>query len=254
MKKLVLGSLLLATLVSQTTGCIITSDDDDDFATINAEWSFHTVSPNGDLSPPNPCPSGFNTVALHNQLVDVSGRPIGPEVVDLFDCIDMHNFSDPLDPGEYETFISVTSDGGGQIYADSLAALVDVTTSDKTFTAEIADNGGYFKVAWDLRDRQTLSAISCRDNANLDGIEISATLTTSTTGTTDQFDCERGFDFTSAIREGKYTVTVNAFMDASPNPEDDVLVGDITTVGERTIGNHNQVTDLGTVMVKLPRL
>ena len=250
MKKLVLGSLLLAALVSQTTGCIITSDDDDDFATINADWSFHTVSPNGALSPPNACPSGFGTVALHNQLVDASGRPIGPEVVDLFDCIDMHNFSDPLDPGEYETFISVTSGSGGSIYADSLAALVDVTTSDKTFTAEIVDNGGYFKIGWDLRDMTSLAPLNCADVSRQDGIEINTTLAGAASGTTDQFDCERGFDFTDAVMEGTYVVTVNAFMDGNP---DDIEVGEKVLLNNKVMRNRNQVTDLGTVMLKVPR-
>jgi len=122
MKKLVLGSLLLAALVSQTTGCIITSDDGDDvvddFATIDAEWSFHEVDASGRPVVTNGCPTGYDTVALHNQQFDpASGRDIGTEVVDLFDCVDTKNFSDELVPGVYETFLSVTSPGGASIYA-----------------------------------------------------------------------------------------------------------------------------------------
>jgi hypothetical protein len=251
MKKLVLGSLLLAAFVSQTTGCIITSDDDDDdFATINADWSFHTVSPNGDLSPPNSCPNGFGTVALHNQLLDASGRPLGAKVIDLFDCVAMRDFSDPLEPGEYETFISVTSGGGGAVYADSLAALVDVTSSDKTFSAQIVDNGGYFKIGWDLRDMTSLAPLNCADVTRQDGIEINTTLAGASSGTTDQFDCTRGFDFTDAVMKGTYVVQVNAFMDASPN---DVLVGEVVTLNNKVMLDRNQVTDLGTVMLKVPR-
>lgn len=245
MKNLVLGSLLLAALASQTTGCIITSDDTSDYATITAEWSFHTVNPEGMLSPPNSCPAGYNTVALHSQEVDASDRPIGAEVIDLFDCVDMRNFSDPLPPGAYETFLSVTSDGGASIYADSLAAIVDVTTADKTFSAQIVDNGGYFKMGWDLRRQNTAAPLNCTDLAATDGVGVTATLASnSNIFVPDDFDCVDGETFsvfTDALAKGVYNVAIQAINAQS------AAIGPATVLSNRSIGDRNSVTDLGVV-------
>lgn len=240
MKKLVLGSLLLGAIATQTTGCVITSGDPEE-ATISAEWSFHTVNPSGQLSPPNSCPPGFNTVALHNQELDANDRPIGPEIIDLFDCIDGRNFSDPLLPGVYSTFISVTSDGGASVFADSLVAIVDVTNSDKTFTAQIAENGGYFKIAWDLRDAVTDAQLDCRDIPDIDGVEIASTLAGTTQAVTDIFDCENFVDFSAAIMEGDYVVSVAALNGAGN------ALGQPETIPNQTILDRNRVTNLGTV-------
>lgn len=251
MKKLVLGSLLLAALASQTTGCIITSDDSEDFATITAEWSFHSVNPTGALSPENPCPAAYPAVALHTTEVDSTFRLIpGTETVDVFDCDVHRDFSDPLLPGVYQASLSVTSDGGSLVYADTIPVIVDVTASDKSFTAKVVDNGGYFKVGWDLRDITTGAALTCRDVSRLDGVEINTTLVNATSGTTDQFDCERGFDFTRAVMTGTYTVDVNAFEDQLP---EDVLVGEPATLTNKVVFDRNKVTDLGIVTLRVPR-
>ena len=239
MNKLVLGSLLLS---FAATGCIISDPDE---ATINAEWSFRTVNASGQISPPNSCPTGFDTVALHNQELDASDRPIGPEIIDLFDCVDMRNFSDPVRPGVYETFISVTNASGSSIYADSLIAIVDVTVSDKTFNAQIVDNGGYFKVAWDLRDAVTNAALDCRDVVGIDGVEIASTLAGTTQAVTDIFDCENLVDFSAAVMEGNYVVSVAALNTAGQ------ALGQPQTLNNRTMRNRNQVTDLGSVALPI---
>lgn len=244
MKNLVLSSLLFAAVVSQTTGCIISSGEE---ATLTAEWSFHTVNPQGMLSPENNCPPGFSEVELHMQELDAADRPIGPAIVDAFDCQSRVGFS-PLDPAVYEAFLVVIDDNG-DVYADTLSTIVDLTDSDKTFKAEIVDNGGYFKVAWDLRDEQNGTALSCRDVARLDGIEINATLAGSSAATNDQFDCENGVDFTAAVMAGNYVVSVNAFEDGTP----DKLLGEPTTLNNKVMRDRNQVTDLGTVMIRVPR-
>ncbi len=244
MKKLALGSLTLAALVSQTTGCIITSDDGDDFATITADWSFHTVNPRGQLSPENNCPSGFPTVALHSQELDGADRPIGLEVVDLFDCIDGRNFSDELLPGVYETFIRVTDDTGLALYAESLPEIVDVRVNDVRIEPLIIDNGGRFSYAWDLRDQQN-AALECRDVAGLDGIEIAATLTSSMEGVTDIFDCEVGGAFSAPVMEGTYVISVAA-LDTT-----DKQISEDLTINNKVMRDRNQVTDLGVLTIQI---
>jgi hypothetical protein len=245
MKKLALGSLTLAALVSQTTGCIITSDDGDDFATITADWSFHTVNTRGQLSPENNCPPGFPTVALHSQELDGADRPVGLEVVDLFDCIDGRNFSDELLPGVYETFIRVTDDSGLSLYAESLPEIVDVRVNDVTIEPQIMDNGGYFSYAWDLRELQTNAPLECRDIAGLDGIEIAATLTNSTEGVTDIFDCEVGAAFSAPVMEGTYVISVAA-LDTT-----DKQISEDLTLNNKVMRNRNQVTDLGVLTIQV---
>jgi len=240
MKKLVLGSLLLAALA---TGCIITSSDDSgDLATINAQWSFHTVNQKGDLSPPNNCPSGYGTVTLHSQEIDASGRAIGPEFQDVFDCIDMQHLSAELEPGVYRSFLEVTAGRGGSLYADTIPAEVDVTVSDKTYTAQIVDNGGYFKAAWDLRNAQTSAPVGC---SGLGGVEISATITGSATSIFDTYNCTDGFAITDPLIEGTYLVQVTALNSADQK----IVTKDIPT---QTIRDRNEVTDLGMVQLALP--
>ena len=248
MRKLVLGSLL-AVLATQTTGCIISSGDDE-FATINAEWSFHTVNPTGAVSPPNSCPAGFNTVALHNQLVDASFRPIGPEVIDLFDCIDMRNFTDELEPGVYETFLSVTSGSGGTIYADSLIETIDVTDADDTFRTQIIDNGGYFKLGWDLREQGTNAPLACSQLRAGDGVGLTATLTSNTAiFVADDFDCEDGeefFTFTAPVAKGTYDVAIEPVDSAGAS------IGPSVVLDDKVMGDRNAVTELGVVTLLFP--
>lgn len=252
MKKIVLGSLLLAALVSQTTGCIITSDDDGsaDFATIDAAWSFHNVNPDGtSLSPANPCPTGVDTVTLHSQEVDTAGLPIGKEVQDVFTCSDMRHSSAPLPPAVYETWISVSGPGG--VYATSISAIVDVTTSDKTFAAEIVENGGYFEIAWDLKSQSTAAPLACRDLiAGKDRIGITATLVTNTSiFVADNFDCELGevfSTFSSAVAKGTYDVAIEPIDSAGAS------IGPSVVLQDKVVGDRNSITNLGVVTLAFP--
>lgn len=245
MKKLVLGSLLLAALVSQTTGCIITTDDDGEFARMDAEWSFHDVNVDGDPVTTNPCPLGFDTVALHNQQFDpTDDRDIGPEVVDLFDCDVGRDFTDALNPGVYETFLSVTSSSGASVYASSISAIVDVTDTDKTFETQFIDNGGYFRIDWDLRKGTT--PLNCRDIAGIAGVEIIATLSGSTAAISDKFDCEDGFGYSAAVREGRYVIKVDAINGANQ------AIGSGPTLNDKVMGIENDIVDLGVAVLQFP--
>jgi hypothetical protein len=236
--------LLLAALA---TGCIISSDDTADEATIRADWSFHTVNNMGALSPANSCPTGYNTVALHSQELDATGRATStPEIIDLFDCVAMSDLSDPLPPSVYSSQLWITSDGGGSVYAKTIPAIVDVTVDDKTFDAKIVDNGGFFKVSWDLRKQATNAPLVCRDVAGLDGIEISSTLTTAGAAVVDTFDCDVGFDYSDPVIQGNYVVKMDA-LDTTGKP-----IGSGKLINNVTMGDRNQITDLGTVQLLIP--
>lgn len=140
MQKLVFG--LIAGLAASAGGCVASSDD---VGIINAQWSFATVDGiSGNLSTIPTCPPNGPTAAVHTTRL-VGGIPdASTEKIDLFNCSD---FSGALTraPGAYETFVAITSDGGGTVYGNSLAAVVDITAADKTFAVKLVDNGGYFQ-------------------------------------------------------------------------------------------------------------
>jgi hypothetical protein len=248
MKKLVLGSLALALIATQATGCIIVDDDDDDeeLAVITAEWQFLNIA-----SPaPLPCPAGYNTVALHNQEIDGAGNSIGSPIIDLFDCIDGVKASAPLPAAVYDTFLEVTNGSGGLVYAKSLPADVDVRTVDQRFSAKIYNDGGYFAFGWALRGASG-AALACEQVAELaagvGGVEIFSTLAGTQAAVVDQFDCKKGFDFTGALRTGSYNVSINAFRDGNP----DTALGPAVSLPTRVIGDRNRVTDLGNVVLTI---
>jgi hypothetical protein len=241
--------LLLAALVSQTTGCIFVSDDDpEDFATITADWSFRDVNENGVLIAGDlGCPQGFPTIELHTIEVDSQDRPIaGTDSIDLFDCDVGSDFSDPLVPAVYEAFIAVTTRGGGDVYAKSLAEIVDVRIDDKTIDPLIIDNGGYFKVGWTLRKVGTNAALNCSQVTGLNKIEIGATLT-GTAGLVDTaFDCERGFDLSDPMPVGMYQVKINPINSANEK------IGTGVVLDNQAMLDANRVVDLGTVTLPIP--
>jgi hypothetical protein len=235
---------MLAVIASQATGCIITSGDDDDVfdeATITAQWSFKNVANNQTTG----CPNGFNTVALHSQELDAADNPIGLPIIDLFDCIDTRHDSAPLPASVYESWIEVTTSGGASLYAKSLSAIVDVTQVDKTFSATILNDGGYFQVGWNLRGAQSGAPLQCRDIPNIDGVEIISTVTGGTQAVVDKFDCEAGIDVSDGLLQGSYTVSVDAFQDGAG------ALGPPVNLTNRAIRDRNGVTDLGTVTLPI---
>jgi hypothetical protein len=112
MRKL-LGSVLL-TLVG-AGGCVIVEDDcayyddcgyyEEVPALITAKWHFANLGNDQTTG----CPTGFDTVGVHSQPVDLDGRPIGRPVLDLYDCVDGFGTTAPLYPDVYTSWIDVTS-------------------------------------------------------------------------------------------------------------------------------------------------
>jgi hypothetical protein len=187
-------------------------------------------------------------VKLYNQELDANNRPIGEPIVDLFDCIDGRHESAALDPVVYETWLEVRNGEFGAVYAESLSAIVDVRDVDKTFSATILNDGGYFQVAWALKGQTTNQPLQCRDVANLDGVEIISTVTGGTQAVVDQFDCTKGIDISGGLLAGAYTVSVDAFQDGGP------ALGPPVNLTNRTIKDRNGVTDLGTVTLPITGL
>lgn len=246
MKNLVLASLIALT-ASQAAGCIITSGDDTEDAYISATWTLRSEATNSTAT----CPPGFDTAALYNQALD--GGPCdstgATTCIDLFPCSAGQGTSAPLLPAEYTTWIEIANTNNTQQYAQSLSAVVDVTTSDKTFNTQILVDGGYFQFAWDLRGASTNAALSCAqagvDGGRPAGIQLQAFISGSNQSNADIFDCEDGSGITAGYVAGSYEVLIDAI---DPNP-----VGSAPTI-DSSIQMPNKVTNLGTVTIPITGL
>jgi hypothetical protein len=247
MKKLVLFSLIVA-LVSQVTGCIISSGDDggdDDgggTARITANWDIKSID-----GTHLDCPSGFDTAALYSQKLDANyGNIGGPITGDLFDCVAFTGLSAPLDPTTYYSWIQIENHDGSTVYAQTVEAYVDLTVSDKTFSADIYDDGGYFQMAWVLTVGGAPS--SCAANSDVAGVEaISTEVGNANNAVSDIFHCGDHNGVTAVLPAGTYTVHVDAIDNENPPKS----LGDAPDLTGKTIQVQNHVTDLGTISIPL---
>lgn len=242
-------ALLTAGAATQAAGCIISSGDDvvDDFALLTTNWNFRTIG--GAVT--NVCPPTYTETRVYAQPLDVNDNPIGQPEIALFDCANgTGTFGEPLDPadrglipGVYEVWYEITT-SGGQVYAQSLSAIVDLSRQDQTFSSSILTDGGYFLFDWDLRDAGNNAPLSCADAGNPDSIEIIATLAGTTAAAADKFTCVNGIGLTAGLLEGQYQLSIAAL-----NAQDESLGVPVDRTG--IIQPPNRVTDLGTVQIPI---
>jgi len=253
MKRLVLGTLI-ALAVTQAAGCIIVSDDDNpnNYAHVSATWEIKNLATNQSLT----CPPGYDTAALFNQAVDATDRPIGACshssdnnestcFVDLFDCAAHAGTSFPLPPTRYITWVAITDTSTNNVWAEGVPAYVDITNVDKTYSAQLLEDGGYFYVAWDLRAASNNAPLSCAGAGATGGVELTATVVGSTEAKSDQWDCENGADYTAGLRAATYTVVLSALNSS------DQAIGTAPELTNKTIGRQNAITNLGTVQIPI---
>lgn len=241
MKKLVLFGLIIAGAAS---GCIISSGDDGtDVATITAHWDIKQV--NGTSLT---CPPTYDTAALYSQEVDADYNDIGPPVIDLFNCDAFTADSAPLNPTTYYSWIAIETHDGSQTYASTTQNFVDLTTSDKTYSANIYDDGGYFQMSWQLQGASTNAPLLCADVPAIDGVEsVSTAVTGSSQAIVDQFKCTDHYGLTAVLPEGTYTVSIDAFDGSNP-PK---ALGMPVTLTNQAIVGPNKVTDLHKVTLPI---
>lgn len=236
MKNLVLGSLFAA-LASQAAGCVITSGSDD--AVITASWSIQNVD-----GTQTGCPPTFNTAAVYSQPVNSLLQPVGSPIIDLFDCADGIGNTAPLPPDIYQVWVEITTGSGGQVYAKSLSAIVDVIDSDKTIATSILNDGGYFLLTWDLVDGVTNAPMECSDDPAIDGVGVlSTSVSNANNAFDDRFNCEDHYGVTGGLLQGAYTVEVAAINTAGAS------LGSAPVLTNRVIDGQNQVTDLGNIII-----
>lgn len=259
MNKLVIGALT-ALAATQAAGCIITTDDGGDYATVGATWAIKNVSGATAAS----CPPGYDTVALFNVAVDSAGNQLAPCTgpgsvsdtcfVDLFNCSAIGSgVSAPLPPSQYQTWISITDSTGASTYAQSLSAFLDVRDIDLDFNASIFTDGGFFILDWDLVGASNGAPVTCAQAQSAAGspfgieayVEVAGGMTYDTG---DGWPCEDHYGATAALPVGNYTVTIEARNATT------VFGADPQPFTNQQIMAPNRTTDLGTAVIEIDSL
>jgi hypothetical protein len=243
MKNVVLGTLI-AVASTQAAGCIISNNNNNN-ARVTASWALKSQASGTVAS----CPPGFDTAALYNQEVDVNNLPIGAPIIDLFDCVAGAGTSAPLPPSVYQTWIEIANHTNTQQYAQSLSAIVDVTLADKTFSAQILVDGGYFQLAWNLTGASSGQPVSCAQANATGGVEaLSTDVANSSNSASDIFHCTDKSGVTSGFVAATYSVSVAAL---NANMQS---IGTAPTLTNRAIRSPNKVTNLGMITIPITGL
>jgi cysteine-rich repeat protein len=214
-------------------------------AHLTANWSIKTVA--GSTAT---CPPTFDTAAVYNQEVNpTTFAPIGQPIIDLFTCSAGTGVTSALPPRVYQTWIEIADHNNTNVYAQSLSAIVDLRTADKTFTAEILTDGGYFQLAWSLVGATSNNPLTCTQAGAAGGVEaVSTDVANSSNTASDIFTCSDKAGVTSGFLAATYTISVAA-LNASMQS-----IGTAPTLTNRVIRAPNKVTDLGTISIPITGL
>lgn len=233
------GNTLSGDGCSQT--CVREAGD----ALVTANWTFRNEATNTTTG----CPSGFDTVALYSQQVTSTGTPVGAAIIDLFDCASGTGTSAPLAAATYVSRIEITNTDNTSVYARSTDVNIDLSVSDKSFTAQILNDGGYFYFGWSLYGASSNADLTCAQAAADGGVEAIATdVSDSSNSATDVFDCEDGSAYTAGYRAATYTVSIAARNASNQS------IGTAPALTNQTIGIKNAITNLGTIEIPITGL
>ena len=225
---------LLSALLAPATGCIFVSDDDPD---------------------PDPDPDQTGTLDVTWNLLDdgaAAGCP-GPDATivaqpagggspyqDIYDCADGGGLAADLPVGDYTVWVDISD--GSTLLAQSEAVDLSVDAGDLIdviYDIDVAN--GFFDVSWEI------AGSSC-SGVNAGGVSVLSTLSGTTQGIDDVFDCADGENpaiaTTGALPIGDYVVSV-AVLDQS-----DLAIGEADEIQE-SITFGNEFVDLGVVTINL---
>ncbi len=225
---------------------------------VSATWHLDSVDAvSGNLTQA-PCPTGFDTAALHTVGADANGIAIDACTsansscfIDLFNCTDFAGLSAPLPARNYLTWVEITNNSGSSVYATSTAKFVDITNVDMNFDTHILVDGGYFRLTWTLKGETSGNTLSCSQTAAAKSaggsVEVVSTLNGTSTAFTDKFDCEDHFGYSAPLHSGDYTLAIDAL-----NSSNQALGSTSTTIPATTIGTMaNDIVDLGNVLINI---
>ena len=221
-------------------GCSSTCTTEEQY-TYSATWSFRNVA-----NAVQPCPVGYDTIAVYSQRVDENGANEGQPIIDLFDCTAGAGTIAPVYEGRYRVWLESTNTNNTMKYASTTSVILELMQDGLSYNAVILTDGGYFQFAWNLVGETSGNTLTCA-TAGGDGVELLSTLTSTTTAFSDIFDCTDGAGLTAGLPAGPYTISTAALNGT------DQSIGTAPTLSN-SIQAPNKVTDLGTITIPITGL
>lgn len=209
--------------------------------TIAANWTIRNI-----MGTTQPCPATYDTAAVYSQALDSTGANVGQPIIDLFTCSSGSGTIAPIYEGRYKVWLAITNTNGTMTYATSVVTIVDLQMN-LNYATQILTDGGYFAFAWLLRGATSNNSLTCAQVPNIDGIELLATISGTSTASSDIFNCADGSGVTAGLKAESYVVSVSA-LDTSQQ-----AIGTAPAV-TRVIQAPNVVTDLGTITIPITGL
>ena len=260
MKSLVLGSLF-AMAVSPLGACVVNNGGGGgggDVAHVQISWKTVDASLTGPAQE-TACPAGYDTAALFSQEVDASGAPIGSPIIDLFDCAAGTGITSGLPPATYNEWVEITDHSGANEYAESPSSteqgqIIDLTTSDLSYTTQVVNNGGVFALSWSLvgaTSNQPLTCAQAGATGGNSGVEAIATVSGGTMSADDIFNCDNPtLPITAPYPAGNYTVSVDA-LNANMQAIGTAPAIPSATIVDPATDPTKPVTDLGNITIPI---
>ncbi len=241
MKNLVFSSLLLVGL-SQATGCIIESGDDDT-GVVHAEWNLiERLATDPPADNPIDCAgAGVVSIAVHSlpdSGLDCDPNFGGNECIDLFDCVDLNGATLPIFADSYTVWVDAL-DANDNLIAQSFSQSAVVSGGGDThLTFAFPVDVGNFDLTWTLVDDATNAPLTCAD-VGAGGVSVIATpVLNQSTFTDNIFDCTDGGGMAIDNQLGENTVVVSIL------DQNDASLGESVPRNE-SLAFGNEVVDLG---------
>ena len=240
-----LAASLLAVAVGATSGC--SSSPAASGPVIDATWTIVTRDPTTPTSWALPgteasCPDGATTAVVVARPSNTTGDN---DIKDVFSCTDGTGVTSEYPPDTYLMWIELDDATGSTVFAQSGAALVDLTGGDKTFSAEFVINGGYFTAAWSLAKASDSTPLACNDVTGEDGVDILSTLDGSSFALDDTFDCVLEEGVTAVLPHGSYTVSMSVINMAGDS------LGTADALTNEVISGPNEFVALPTTVIPI---
>ena len=221
MNKLALSALLVGGLF-QATGCIITTDDGDEFGSFNVTWQSTGA-----------CPADAAAEVISQN------RATNEVFTDIYFCTDGVGSTASLPLGDYDVWVEITSDDGSALFAQSNALSASLNFDGDFVGVDLPTfpmDEGYFGLTWSLLDGGG-NALTCAEVFS-GGVDIVATSASTSEAIVDVFNCEDGSAVSAEYPIDTYTIVVDVL------DENDAALGS-SVARDESITFGNELVDLG---------
>ena len=211
MNKLALSALMTCGLF-QATGCIITTDDGFDSGSFSVTWGSDAECPAG---------AAAEIISLNVVTQEVFS--------DIYNCTDGSGTTAALPLGDYDVFIDVTDADGTTVFGQSFLQTASLNFDGDFVSVDLDIGSGAFGLTWSMVDGVG-APLTCGD-VFAGGVDIIATLASTTHALVDIFDCNAGQGVSAPLYLGDYTLVVDVLDEAdgalgTSVPRDESLVED----------------------------